>query len=181
VAAAAIALGLFGCLVLFIRGKRNGKNYAFVLVLAVLAAVGIQFLQVESAGDYYGSAAVLGEDTIQTTLTIRCDTVAGEREHIPADGVVLDRVAIEVNRGASALDQLVSACRTYNIHMEHEGGVSDYISGLAYLYEYEFGDMSGWMLRVNGKLADVGCGAYTLEEGDTVEWLYSREMGADLQ
>ena len=101
-------------------------------------------------------------------------------EQGPADGVILDKVTVELNRDATVLDQLVSAARTHNIHMENEGGVSSYISGLAYLYEFEFGELSGWMLRVNGVMADVGCGEYTLEDGDCVEWLYSLEMGADI-
>jgi len=179
--AAAVAAGLLGCLALFLRGRRNYKNYLFVLILAALVAVGVQFIHIEKPEDYYGAVTPLGEDTITTTITIRCDTVAGERDYIPADGVILDGVTVELNRNATALDQLVSAAKAHNIHMENEGGVSSYISGLAYLYEYDFGDLSGWMLRVNGVMADVGCGEYTLEEGDHVEWLYSREMGADLQ
>lgn len=180
VSAAAATAGLVLCLVLFLRGRRNAKNYLFVLALAALVAVGVQFLEIQKPTDYYGGQETLGEDTITTTISIRCDTVAGERDYLPADGVILDNVTVELNRDATVLDQLVSAARTHNIHMENEGGVSSYISGLAYLYEFEFGELSGWMLRVNGVMADVGCGEYTLEDGDCVEWLYSLEMGADI-
>ena len=144
-------------------------------------ACAVQFIDIRKPEDYYGGEIVLGEDTIVTTLSIRCDTVAGEKEYIPDDGVILNAVSVELNRGSTAADQLVAAARQYSIQMENEGGVSEYISGIAYIYEYDFGDLSGWMYRVNGQFADVGCGEYTLADGDVVEWLYTREMGADLE
>lgn len=181
VAAAAGMLGLGYCLVLVIQGRKNPKNYLFVLILAMAVAVGIQFIQLEKPENYYGQAEQLGEDTITTTIAIRCDKVAGQRDYIPADGVVLPATAIELNRGATAVEQLVAAARTHNIHLENEGGVSDYISGMAYLYEYDFGDLSGWVFCVNGEVSAVGCGEYELQPGDHVEWIYSLEMGADIQ
>ena len=181
VAGAAVLLGLGGCALLFAQGRRNRKNYVFVLVLAAAVAVGVQFVQLEKTENYYGQAAQLGADTISTTIAIRCDKVAGQRDYIPADGVVLPVTEMELNRGATAAEQLVAAARMHNIHIENEGGVSDYISGMAYLYEYDFGDLSGWVFCVNGEVAAVGCGEYVLSEGDSVEWVYSLEMGMDIQ
>ena len=43
------------------------------------------------------------------------------------------------------------------------------INDTGYLYEFDFGDLSGWIFRVNGTTAEVGCGEYVLEEGDAVE------------
>lgn len=180
VAVAVVILGLGYCALLFVQGRRNRKNYVFVLALAVAVAVGVQFIQLEKTENYYGQVAQLGEDAISTTITIRCDKVAGQRDYIPADGMVLATTEIPLNPGATALDQLVSAARTYNIHMENEGGVSDYISGMAYLYEYDFGDLSGWVFCVNGEVSAIGCGEYVLSEGDSVEWIYSLAMGADI-
>ena len=45
----------------------------------------------------------------------------------------------------------------------------------------DYGEMSGWMYRVNGEFPDVGCGAYQLRDGDVIEWLYTREIGRDLE
>lgn len=181
VSIAAGALAVIGCLVLLLKGKKNYKNYLFVAAAALGVVCAVQFIDIQKPEDYYGGDMALGEDTITTTLSIRCDTVAGERDYIPADGVILDKVQIQLDRGATAADQLTAAARQYNLHMENEGGVSEYISGIAYIYEYDFGDLSGWMYRVNGVFADVGCGEYTLQDGDVVEWIYSREMGADLE
>ena len=55
-----------------------------------------------------------------------------------------------------------------------------YISGINYLYEFDFGDLSGWMYRVNDTAPSVGCGEYHLSDGDFIEWLYTTDIGNDL-
>ena len=55
-----------------------------------------------------------------------------------------------------------------------------YVAGIHYLYEYDFGDLSGWMYHVNGTAPSVCSDAYVLADGDVIEWLYSCEIGNDL-
>ena len=55
-----------------------------------------------------------------------------------------------------------------------------YVSGLGYLYEFDLGPLSGWMFFVNGRTSSVGASDYTLQEGDTVEWRYTRALGEDI-
>ena len=56
-----------------------------------------------------------------------------------------------------------------------------YISGINYLYELDFGDMSGWIYHVNDDEPLVGCGEYKLSDGDNIEWLYTCDLGKDLK
>ena len=64
--------------------------------------------------------------------------------------------------------------------MEYDGTAAGaYVRGLGYLYEYDFGNLAGWMYRVNGVFADVGCSQYRLQTGDRVEWVYTRNLGKD--
>ena len=56
-----------------------------------------------------------------------------------------------------------------------------YVAGIQYLYEFDFGDLSGWVYHVNGVSPDVGCGAYALADGDRIEWLYTRALGNDVK
>ena len=56
-----------------------------------------------------------------------------------------------------------------------------YISGINYLYEFDFGDLSGWVYHVNGVSPSVGCGEYKLSDGDRIEWLYTCNLGNDLK
>ena len=49
------------------------------------------------------------------------------------------------------------------------------------MYQFDCGDESGWMYKVNGWFPNYGAGRYEVEDGDTVEWHYSCEgSGADL-
>ena len=55
-----------------------------------------------------------------------------------------------------------------------------YVAGISHLYEFDFGNLSGWMYRVNGFFPDVACGEYQLSDGDRIEWLYTCDLGRDL-
>ena len=57
---------------------------------------------------------------------------------------------------------------------------SRYIEGINNLYEFNCGSGSGWMYRVNGVFPNYGCSQYQVEDGDTIEWLYTCDLGVDL-
>ena len=80
-------------------------------------------------------------------------------------------------------DGVLRVCRENKIHMEFsETPVyqSAYIEGIGNLYEFDCGEGSGWMYRVNGEFPNYGCSRYTLADGDTVEWVYTCDFGADV-
>ncbi len=49
-----------------------------------------------------------------------------------------------------------------------------------YIYELEFGELSGWMYFVDGEAPNVGCAEYKLTGDEAIEWLYTCELGNDL-
>ena len=51
-------------------------------------------------------------------------------------------------------------------------GSSYYISAINGLAEKEHGAMSGWLYQVNGETPMVSCGAYKVEDGDSIYWFY---------
>lgn len=58
---------------------------------------------------------------------------------------------------------------------------SAYVEGIGNLYEFDCGNMSGWMYKVNDWFPNYGCSRYELKNGDTVEWQYTcYGYGADL-
>lgn len=180
---AVIAAACICCAVMFFLKKRNWKSYAIVGILAGALLLTVNLVDVELPSDYYGESAGFAQDAefIETRISIRCDTVAGEKEYIPADGTVLGETAIMVPEGASVYSQLVAACRTHAIQLESEGSSGvPYVSGIAYIYETDFGELSGWMFRVNGVFSAVGAGEAQLSEGDLVEWVYTRDLGHDV-
>ena len=125
------------------------------------------------------------------TVSISCAAIlenpdwlnAEKADLIPADGVLLAPTAVEFTEGESVFDVLKRVCRENKIHMEFsETPVyqSAYVEGIGNLYEFDCGEGSGWMYRVNGEFPNYGCSRYTLADGDTVEWVYTCDFGADV-
>ena len=56
-----------------------------------------------------------------------------------------------------------------------------YIHGIGNIYEFDFGELSGWLYSVNGETFSVGVDQYALTPGDQVELRYTLELGKDLQ
>lgn len=172
-----IAGALLSCLLLLILKKRSWKNYAAVVIIAVLLILCINNLDIQSAGSYYAPQATKATPIGSVTLSIRCDTVVGQAEHIPANGVILPETAFPIARGDTAISLLTEAARTHSLRMDMSGG---YVSGIQYLYEFDFGDLSGWIYQINGQTASVGADQYILQDGDHIAWRYSCDMGNDL-
>lgn len=55
-----------------------------------------------------------------------------------------------------------------------------YVKGINGLYEFDCGELSGWMYKVNGETPNVGCSGYKLKDGDVIEWVYTANIGKDL-
>ena len=91
----------------------------------------------------------------------------------------------DIEAGDTVFDILTEAAQTYGIQMENKGSAGSahgmvYISGINYIYEMEYGDLSGWVYHVNGITPSRNCGEYVLSDGDEIQWLYTCELGHDL-
>ncbi len=176
-------LTVSGWILAAVRKKRNWRSYVFPLLLGLAAAGAALGIEIQSPESYYGASRSLpGERTMETVISIRCDSVAGENEYAPADGILLSETPVLLAEDGTAFDQLLEATRRGRIQMEYDGTTAGaYVRGIGYLYEYDFGSLSGWMYRVNGVYADVGCSQFRLHPGDRVEWIYTRNLGRDEQ
>ena len=102
---------------------------------------------------------------------------------VPADGWILQPMTVTFNEGESVFDVLQRVCREQKIHMEFMDTPmynSAYIEGIANLYEFDCGPLSGWMYKVNEWFPNYGCSRYALQNGDTVNWVYTCDLGADV-
>lgn len=180
IAAAVIAL------IFFIIGKRNYKNFIFLAIVAGAAVVIVLVTDISSPEEYYSGVKKHKENAVGTvTLEINCGTIAGRAEHIPEDGVILAPTAFDIEAGDTVFDILTEAAQTYGIQVENTGSAGGahgmvYIAGINYIYEFDFGDLSGWVYHVNGITPSRNCGEYVLSDGDKIEWLYTCELGHDL-
>ena len=205
--AAVLAVAGLICLIFTVR-KKHIKNVIFTGIIAGIAVLIILFTDIKSAGSYYSTDNTEKTNIIGTvTMSIRCDilldrpddpketlnglTESGhipkdtfsklaESGNIPEDGCILDDTVFEISADETAYDLLIESARSYGISIDHKGsGDIAYISGINYLYELDYGDLSGWVYKVNGELPSVGCGAYRLSDGDVIEWLYTLDLGND--
>lgn len=171
-------------LIFFIRKKRNKKNFIAIAVVSIIAIVFVWMTDFYSADTYYHGEQTQKENAIGTVvLSIRCDTIVGKSDssYIPKDGIILDETEFTIQENDTVYDILTEAARTYGIQMENNGTEElAYITGINYLYEFDFGDLSGWTYLVNDQKPSVGCGEYVLEDGDVIEWHYTCELGNDL-
>lgn len=125
------------------------------------------------------------------TLSVRCDTILnnlnlldGEKtELVPKDGVIYPERTVAFFDGESVFDVLVREMRQNNIHLEFvEVPIynSAYIEGIANIYEFDCGELSGWQYAVNGSFPGFGCSGYRLKNGDRIEWRYTCNLGKDI-
>ena len=126
------------------------------------------------------------------TIEIRCDTILNNMDklkaekvaYVPSDGTVLKVTTVEFEEGETVFDILERVCRTKGIQLEYSWSPmygTSYIEGINHLYEFDCGDQSGWIYKVNAVAPNYGASAYTLKAGDSIKWLYScRGYGSDV-
>lgn len=167
----------------FSKKYSRKRLYGVALVTAVSAAA-LWLIRIQTREDYLRQDSRRdGEKTITVSLEIYCDRVAKGQEYLPPDGVILAKTPVFIGEGASVFDVLKEAARAYDIPVEYEGTAAGnefaYVEGIAYLYEYDYGELSGWTFSVNGETSNVGCGAYRVADGDEIVWYYTTELGRD--
>ena len=141
-----------------------------------------------------GNAALRPKEPkpVTVTLEIRCDTLSSHmsklenpaiEDYIPADGTILERSTYKGTTDNTVFDALNTLCRNNDIQLEFSYTPiyeSYYIEGINYLYEFDGGNLSGWMYKVNGWFPNYGCSSYYLSDGDVIEWVYTCDLGKDV-
>ncbi len=181
-AAAGIAvLALLWCIVLLLRGKRKPGHFLLTLAIAAAMVVLVLVTDVQRPESYYRQDAPKGSPIGNVTLEIRCDTLPAGTENVPADGAVLQKAQYPIWAGDTVYDLLTRAARQHRLLLDARGGEGmKYLAGIQYLYEQAHGELSGWMYFVNGQSASQSCDRLLLNDGDSILWAYTCEMGADL-
>lgn len=131
-------------------------------------------------------------DTAYTcTLSVSCASILDNMdwldpekvELVPEDGVIFPPTEVTFYAGESVFNLLQREMKKNKIHMEFVNTPiynSAYIEGINNLYEFDCGELSGWMFKVNGWFPNYGCSRYALQPGDNVEWVYTCDLGVDV-
>lgn len=82
----------------------------------------------------------------------------------------------------TVLGALIAVTQKHQIQMNYRGGKGStgYVDEIANKQELDEGPGSGWLVRINGQFPGRGAGVIKLNDGDRIEWLYTRDLGADL-
>lgn len=135
--------------------------------------------------------AEVTDQAYSCTISISCATILNnmdlcdpdKRELVPEDGWILLPTVVTFYDGESVFNVLQRTCKQNRIHMEFENTPiynSAYIEGIHNLYEFDVGDLSGWMYKVNDWFPNYGCSRYQLKDGDVICWVYTCDLGYDV-
>ena len=135
--------------------------------------------------------AVIVDKAMTCTMSVRCDTILDniswldpeKVELVPTDGAIFTATAVTFYEGESVFNILLREMKKARIHMEFENTPmynSAYIEGINNLYEFDCGELSGWMYKVNDWFPNYGCSRYQLMDGDIVEWVFTCNLGIDV-
>ena len=173
---------------------KNDIIALFVMIL--VAAVLIRGTNIQSVDEYYLTHIDdITENSETVFISIRCDTILENYdmldpalqsdEFVPPNGIILPKTEYVLRPGDTVFSILDRAVRYNRIQMEYQGASENnygsvYIRGIHYLYEFSCGPLSGWMYRVDGEFPNYGCSKYELHDGQTIEWVYTCDLGHDV-
>ena len=129
--------------------------------------------------------------TMTCTISISCKSIlsnmdkldSAKADFVPDNGWILKKTTVEISNGDTVFDVLKAVCKATGIQMESEYTPvygSYYVSGINQLYEFDCGESSGWMYKVNGWAPNYGCAEYKVSDGDVISWEYTCTLGSDL-
>ena len=125
-------------------------------------------------------------------IEIRCDTILGnmgdltpgKAEFVPSNGVILPMVKVPFYENETVFEVLNRICKKTGIQIEYSWTPlygSYYIEGINHLYEFDCGEQSGWMYKVNEWFPNYGCSSYYVDDGDVIVWCYTcKGLGTDV-
>ncbi|MBR4554847.1 MAG: DUF4430 domain-containing protein [Ruminococcus sp.] len=125
------------------------------------------------------------------TLIIECRTIFNDPDKIdkaiaaeqPQDGIIFPQSEVGFNEGDTVYDAVSRICSENGIPMEVTkiaGTNNYYIEGINNLYEFDAGNLSGWMYSQNGKFPQLSCSQAELHDGDEIRMVYSCNIGVDV-
>ncbi|MBE6728137.1 MAG: DUF4430 domain-containing protein [Ruminococcaceae bacterium] len=157
--------------ILYITKRATAKNIISVIIIAFVLILISLFIKIESSEQYYSNTQV-GKIKGTVTLEIVCDEIAEFTKY--PDGCIMNACEIEFSAGESVFDVTSRAVRKNGLLIEKNGGSNSvYISGIEGIYEFDYGELSGWVYLVNGESPNVGCASYEAKDGDKIVWAYT--------
>lgn len=133
----------------------------------------------------------ISDEEYTCTISISCATILSDTDRLdpeklellPEDGYILAPTEVKFYGGESVFNILRRTCKENKLHLEFTNTPiygSAYIEGIGNIYEFDCGELSGWMYRVNDWFPNYGCSRYRLQDKDVVEFVYTCDLGKDV-
>ncbi|WP_167568705.1 DUF4430 domain-containing protein [Brevibacillus migulae] len=166
----------------------GGQAIFFTDVIGGGSTFQVEFVPPETASDGDATAILYSGMSVSTTFNLKVDNEPVQQKisiTFSITGYQGDEIAEKqkwsVKRGATVLSMLEYVADELNIDYEivdEDGDGEDvYIKSIDGLAEFDKGAGSGWIYRVNGEGPQAPVDRYELENGDTVELLYTSDYG----
>lgn len=111
------------------------------------------------------------KDSISVNITVDCTAAVGKVDGVP--NYYLNNFEIDLKKGATAYSATKAACTKAGISLiATKTMYGEYISAIGSLAEKATSKYSGWTYTVNGNYPPRAADKYTLENGDTIKWIY---------
>ena len=137
----------------------------------------------EGAGYPGGDFTVTLSVSVHTLLDNMHRLDREKHELVPGDGVIFAPAQVWANQGDSAFDVLHREMRAAGIHLAFRITPfldSAYVEAIHNIFEFDAGELSGWMYLVGGQAQGVGASQHELSPGDVIQWVYTLDLGRDL-
>ncbi|WP_226670397.1 DUF4430 domain-containing protein [Metabacillus litoralis] len=116
---------------------------------------------------------VVKKEEPKQTVTI---TITGDQKK----GTVLSSTKVEMIEGNTVLDITLKILKEKGIPVSLTGsGGTAYVQGIANLFEFDRGPLSGWTVKRNGATLDRSAGAVKVKSGDSIQWIYTTDYEED--
>lgn len=137
------------------------------------------------------SATTMGTKQETVSLKVSAKTLLNNKDKldknkhdlVPKNGIIYNNASVAINKGDTVFDVLIREMKDSGIHLESSMTPiykTNYVEGINNLYEFDAGELSGWMYRVNGEFPGYGASEVEVKPGDVIEWLYTCDLGKDI-
>ncbi|HZG15032.1 MAG TPA: DUF4430 domain-containing protein [Candidatus Bathyarchaeia archaeon] len=166
----------------------GGQAIYFQDVVGGGSSFQIEFVPPETASDGDATAILYSGMSVSTTFKLKVDNEPVQQKISVTFSItgyqgddIAEKQKWSVKRGATVLSMLEYVADElridYEIVDEDGDGEDVYIRSIDGLAEFDKGAGSGWIYRVNGEGPQAPVDRYELDNGDTVELLYTSDYG----
>lgn len=157
---------------------KNKKLFTLIIFICFV----FSSCTIKTTEQYYNESNSENTDLIAVTFSIDCKKIVENKlNSLQNDGIIIDKTEYHIPKNSSVYDLLIKAVKKNKIPIEIQGNElnkenSVYIEGIDNIYEFDYGELSGWIYLVNNQQILKSADKCILNDGDIVEWKYTLDL-----